>query len=243
MINPDQVIAASLRDGKIVVDDNHSTDLAAPKGMPAPARGWIDSMESRADGIWGHVSWTAAGRQMVQSGEYRGISPVVSHTADGTIIAILRASLVNRPNFVGLTTLHAENAASGTGLDKLLAEWLGLDLQKYRQLIQGSPHFRQEIERCRQFFIEQCGSGAAGQSGTEAVALSASDHTVVSMMGLDPNAFRNTIAGEAREVSLHRATSNSAFAESEFAIVRAMGVDPAGYLKTRALEAIKQTRW
>ena len=36
------IIAASLADGdKLAVDQDHSTDLAAPHGQPAPAWGWI----------------------------------------------------------------------------------------------------------------------------------------------------------------------------------------------------------
>ena len=38
---------------RLPIDENHATDLAAPKGQPAPARGWITAMEAREDGIWG----------------------------------------------------------------------------------------------------------------------------------------------------------------------------------------------
>ncbi|MCD9150122.1 phage protease [Pseudophaeobacter sp. MA21411-1] len=30
----------------------------APKGLPAPARGWITATQARNDGIWGRVEWT-----------------------------------------------------------------------------------------------------------------------------------------------------------------------------------------
>lgn len=114
------VIAASLHDtGRLVIDENHATDLAAPQGLSAPARGWIVGLEARADGIWGKVEWTDAGERLVVAREYRGISPVIKHTKEGRVLAILRASLVNRPNLKGLTTLHQE-----TKMD-LLAKLIG----------------------------------------------------------------------------------------------------------------------
>lgn len=41
---------------------------------------------------------------------YRHISPVINHRADGLVTAILRASLVNKPNLRGLTALHQEQS-------------------------------------------------------------------------------------------------------------------------------------
>ncbi len=110
---------------RLPIDENHATDLAAPKGQPAPARGWITQMEAREDGIWGKVEWTEAGRQLVEDRAYRGLSPVIAHDKSKTIRAILRASLVNNPNLRGLTALHQqqENAMDWT---EYLKELLGL---------------------------------------------------------------------------------------------------------------------
>lgn len=108
----DALMANSLPAGeKLVLDENHATDLAAPKGMPAPARGWIVELQRRADGIWGRVEWTEDGRKLAEQGAYRGISPVIALRKDKTtIVGIRRASLVNQPNLEGLVTLHAEEA-------------------------------------------------------------------------------------------------------------------------------------
>lgn len=105
-----ELLATSLQAGdRLPIDENHSTDLAAPRGEPAPARGWIVELQSRQDGVWGRVEWTDDGRKLVEGRAYRGLSPVIQHQADGRITAILRASLVNRPNLRGLTALHQEN--------------------------------------------------------------------------------------------------------------------------------------
>ena len=105
------IIAASFADqAKLQIDENHSEDLRASKGEPSPARGWITEMQARADGIWGKVEWTASGRALVADKAYRAMSPVILHDAGKKIASILRASLVNRPNFRGLATLNQETA-------------------------------------------------------------------------------------------------------------------------------------
>ena len=101
------IISASMKPGKLVVDENHSTDLAAKEGHPAPARGWITQMQARADGIWGRVEWTDSGKTLMADAAYRGISPVFLSTKEGVVTRILRASLTNEPN-LPLKTLHAK---------------------------------------------------------------------------------------------------------------------------------------
>lgn len=119
------LMANSLSAGdKLVLDENHATDLAAPQGQEAPARGWIVELQHRQDGVWGKVEWTDAGRQKIEAREYRGVSPVILHRKDGTIDAVLRASLTNKPNFRGLTALHSEESMD---FRAWLIEALGLD--------------------------------------------------------------------------------------------------------------------
>lgn len=104
------VIAASLAyERGILIDESHATDLAAPTGREAPARGWIKEMQARPDGIWGRVEWTKAGRELVADRAYRGISPVMTLNPDKkTVRMIPRASLVNLPNLRGMNALHQE---------------------------------------------------------------------------------------------------------------------------------------
>lgn len=93
---------------RLIIDQDHATDKAAPQGLPAPARGWIVEMQARADGIWGRVEWTREGAALVASRAYRAISPVVLHEKGKKHIwGIPRASLVNRPNFKGLVALNS----------------------------------------------------------------------------------------------------------------------------------------
>ncbi len=122
----DEIIAASFaQDDRLPVDENHATDLAAPRGEPAPAHGWITAMEARSDGIWGRVEWTDSGRDLVASRAYRGISPVILHDKQKAVHSILRASLVNKPNLRGMTTLHQQQDTTMDWM-KFLADILGL---------------------------------------------------------------------------------------------------------------------
>ncbi len=110
---------------RLVLDENHSTDLAAPMGLPAPAMGWITELQARPDGLWGHVEWTEPGRALVAGRAYRGISPVLDiEAASKRVRAVLRASLVNRPNIKDLVALNQETDMNPL-LKKLIAA-LGL---------------------------------------------------------------------------------------------------------------------
>lgn len=82
-----------------LIDYDHAFDLAAARGLgKAPAAGWIKELQARADGIYARVDWTAAGAASLKSREYRYVSPTFNHTADGTVLRVLRAALTNHPN-------------------------------------------------------------------------------------------------------------------------------------------------
>jgi len=108
MVAPQAVIDASMAGGaRLPIDENHATDHAMRTGQPSPARGWIDRMEARPDGLWGHVEWTEPGHALMTERAYRGLSPVFAHTPDGVILKVLRAALTNTPNLTQLTALHS----------------------------------------------------------------------------------------------------------------------------------------
>ncbi len=125
MENPDALIANSMADGPLVIDENHSTDIAAPQGQPSPARAQIVELQSRADGIWGRVEWNEAGRELLAQRAYRFLSPVINvEKKSGAVLRLLRAALTNTPN---LTQLTALNSQSEQTMDlALLRQALGL---------------------------------------------------------------------------------------------------------------------
>ncbi|WP_082731139.1 MULTISPECIES: phage protease [unclassified Sphingomonas] len=92
------VIAATLAAAgsiDLMIDYDH----AAPKGVSAPAAGWIKQLHAQDDGIWADVEWTPAATAALQAREYRYISPWFTHDKAGKITRINNAALVNIPNF------------------------------------------------------------------------------------------------------------------------------------------------
>lgn len=92
-----------------VIDYEHQTLNAAQNGRPAPAAGWIGSLEARDDGLYAvGVSWTAAAAEMIGRREYRYISPVFPYDrATGRVLAVVHAALTNYAGLDGLTDLAA----------------------------------------------------------------------------------------------------------------------------------------
>lgn len=114
------IIAASMAEAdRLVIDECHATD----KGEIARARGWIEEMEARPDGIWARVTWNPSGIALLEDRAYRGISPVIYHDKAKRIMSIARASLTNTPNLRGMVALNQEDQMT---LIERLAELLGL---------------------------------------------------------------------------------------------------------------------
>ncbi len=105
--------------GRIPIDENHATDLAAPNGAPSPARGWATEFEVRSDGIYARVEWSATGAQLMGERAYRYISPALSCDRQNNVLRILRASLTNTPNLRGMAALHSTETDNMDLLAKL----------------------------------------------------------------------------------------------------------------------------
>lgn len=125
---PAEILATFAADGRDVpLDWEHSTELKAPEGEPAPAAAWIKQLEVRDGGaIWGRIEWTEKGRASVSAKEYRYISPVfVFEVESRRIRQITSAGLTNRPN-LQLQALNHEQPTKGAPPMKKLLALLGL---------------------------------------------------------------------------------------------------------------------
>ncbi|WP_147613916.1 phage protease [Treponema pectinovorum] len=110
-----------------VIDENHSTDLAAPNGGTSPAFGWFRNFTVEKDGsIWADVEWNARGQKAVSDKEYKYISPVFTRDKDGNIIEILRAALTNNPNLDNPALNSSQETAEEKYMEKELCAALGL---------------------------------------------------------------------------------------------------------------------
>jgi len=110
-----------------VIDENHSTDLAAPNGGTSPAFGWFKNFTLEKDGsIWADVEWNARGQKAVSEKEYRYISPVFTRDKNGNITEILRAALTNNPNLDNPALNSSQETAEEKNMDKELCTALGI---------------------------------------------------------------------------------------------------------------------
>lgn len=89
----------------LVIDYEHQS----LNGERAPAAGWIKELQSRPDGLWGRVEWTAQGGEYLKNKEYRYFSPVLRldpETRRPT--ALLHLGLTNTPAINRLKPLVAK---------------------------------------------------------------------------------------------------------------------------------------
>lgn len=109
--DPTALVTAIQQRGKsLVIDWEHASEHRAPKGLDAPAAGWIDSLEVRDGSVWGHVEWTPRAAQQIRDREYRYLSPVFSYEkTGGRIRALNSAGLTNQPN-LPLKALNREES-------------------------------------------------------------------------------------------------------------------------------------
>lgn len=97
------------RENRTVVDYEHQTLLASQNGQPAPASGWFGQLEWRADGLFAiDVEWTERASSMIESGEYKYISPVFTYDLKtGAVKSLINAALTNHPALDGMDAVAA----------------------------------------------------------------------------------------------------------------------------------------
>ena len=130
---PELVLAAFVERAKdLPWDVEHSTELKAPKGEPAPAVGWVVELKNRDGAVWGRVEWNENGREAVASRTYRYYSPVFDYQKDTRrIVRLTSVGLTNRHNlYVQALNSEARQQAgeeeSEMTLDAALCRELGI---------------------------------------------------------------------------------------------------------------------
>ena len=85
---------------ELLMDIDHKS-MRAPEERDTTAAGWIYGLVAvkdlgRLSGLYGKVKWTDVGRHLVESRQYRFISPVFE-VDEGRPVRIINAALTNRP--------------------------------------------------------------------------------------------------------------------------------------------------
>ena len=109
-----QIIAAfDAGQTDLVVDYEHATLKAAETGQQNPAAGWISKYVWDDDrGLMGEVKWTQRAKDMIDSGEYRYLSPVLEYDTLGNVRGLHSVALTNSPALDGmaLAALSRQNS-------------------------------------------------------------------------------------------------------------------------------------
>ena len=102
-----------------VIDEEHSTELKAPRGESAPAFGWIREYREVGGEFQGKVEWTPKGIAALENKEYRYYSPAFRLSLPSRVIQFVKSvGLTNSPNL----QLPALNHEMPQGGDELNAE-------------------------------------------------------------------------------------------------------------------------
>ena len=92
------LISAQNAAGDIPIDWEHATETAAPKGLPAPAAGWLSGFHDCNGALCANVAWTPRGADAVRNREHRYLSPAFLFDKADVIRLIRSVGLTNRPN-------------------------------------------------------------------------------------------------------------------------------------------------
>ncbi|MDR3322904.1 MAG: phage protease [Zoogloeaceae bacterium] len=108
-----QLIAAhTAQKNPLMVDYEHQAVLAKQNGKPAPAAGWVHSLEWRpGKGLFATgVKWTQAAKTAILADEYRYISPVFRYDRKtGAIASLFNVALTNIPALDGMEAAVAHS--------------------------------------------------------------------------------------------------------------------------------------
>ncbi len=125
-VNAAKVVAAFKT--KRPIDENHSTHVAAPNGLPSPAFGWVNALREVDGAVVGELSWNKRGTESY--GEYGFVSPALDHDKDGNVLRLVSVGLTNDPNFPQLALNRAGSpspeAEEAPPMSKAIALALGL---------------------------------------------------------------------------------------------------------------------
>lgn len=138
-----QILANFERGGiDLVIDYEHQTIATMENGQPAPAAGWVDQLQLRDDGVWGHVrEWTPRATAHLHAREYRYLSPVIFFDATdrttgvGVGARLSSAALTNIPFFAGDLVPVISRQGASVNLLALLIPLLSLPADATEQQV------------------------------------------------------------------------------------------------------------
>ena len=119
--NPEKLVARFDNDEtKLPIDFNHGTEILGAKGERVDAIGWIEQLEARDDGLYGHVEWLETGKAALAAKTQRYVSPTFSYDRDGNAQWLRSVALVTTPGLMKMPALaSAQPQTEGDDMDLL----------------------------------------------------------------------------------------------------------------------------
>lgn len=144
------LIAESTGKGRFVIDYEHQSLKTGANGQPAPAAGWFKAMEWRdGEGLFAtDVEWTDKAALMIQSGEYRYLSPVMAYDREtGVVTRLVSAALTNTPALDGMEEVTALTHTIGAPGPSEVREFTNAATAQIEALVRSS---REALEALKQ---------------------------------------------------------------------------------------------
>ncbi|PHM47095.1 phage protease [Xenorhabdus miraniensis] len=121
----------------LVIDYEHQTLRAIKNGQPAPAAGWLHTLEWReGEGLYAiNVDWTDKAREAIAANEYKFISPVFLYDQQGHVTALLHSALTNTPALDGMDAVMLAAASQLAALNTPQPEDHSVDDELIKELL------------------------------------------------------------------------------------------------------------
>jgi phage I-like protein len=146
----------------------------SPREFPNKrAYGWIDQLEVRSDGLYGHVKWTKAGQELVAEGHYKFFSPVwrvdAAQVAGKRVLRPTELISVGFTNMPNMPVLPLSNEQPQPNDNKIENEDMTLPPQALTMLgfAEDATPSPDEITTAVQALVDRCASAANAQTQIE----------------------------------------------------------------------------
>lgn len=134
-----------------VIDLDHATVYYGT----GEAYGWIKELEIKDEELWAKVQWLDHGKELIKSGKYKYISPVLNPNSNDSVSGdnigwtLHSAAITNRPFLEDLGEVIVNNKQTTTGEEKV-----GDDKKTQEELEQENKDLKKEIEDSKNEKIE-----------------------------------------------------------------------------------------
>lgn len=216
--NPDSIVEMFNADPrKVPIDYEHSTEIKAPNGEPAPAAGWIVAMEVRDGAVWGQCEWNPNGISSLTNHEYKYLSPAFEHTKSGVITKIVSSALTNRP---ALDMPELAHSISMCMVEKRDGKWVVLS--ESGDML-GEHDTEEEAEKQLQA-IEASKHSSKGSASAQEKPM---DPKLLSLLGLAADATVDQVIKAITEIKDSSSKTASELKASQDALATARAVTPS----------------